>query len=110
MRATLFENATANGDSDPVVWTGGADREGTLSIWGTWDGATVSLLYTPDDGATYIPVAASTWQVSSAHGQAVEYDTGLHSVTLGFDLGRFPIIVRLESAGGSTDLNVGVRS
>lgn len=51
MAAKLLENQTANGRGTEVKTDGGNK---TFAVWGTFDGATVTLQGSPDDGGTWI--------------------------------------------------------
>ncbi|RQH14925.1 hypothetical protein [Bradyrhizobium sp. RP6] len=46
-------NLTANGATDPVRWFGG---RGSVSVWGTFGGGTVTLQMSPDSGTTWLDV------------------------------------------------------
>lgn len=84
----FFSAKTANFSSDAVQWNGGA---GTFSAWGTWNGATVSLEWSPDGGTTWIAVgSASTFT-----------ENGLAK----FSLGVGHIRATLSNAGGTTSLS-----
>lgn len=54
---TLFSSQTANGQSETITWHGGT---GTLVVAGTFDGATVSLQCSPDNGTTWIAVGTDS--------------------------------------------------
>lgn len=51
----LFQNQTADGNTDPIL-ADFSDEECELIVWGTFDGATVKLQMTPDEGTTWIDV------------------------------------------------------
>nr|RAW03670.1 hypothetical protein DBT41_11730 [Aerococcus urinae] len=50
----LFDSKTANGSSAVIDWAG---HDGLFSVWGTWDGATVALQYSPN-GTSWIDVGS----------------------------------------------------
>ncbi|MBO6678268.1 hypothetical protein [Parvibaculum sp.] len=53
--AKLFDEAAANGSSEPMPWQGGT---GTFWVWGAFDGASVMLEASPD-GENWFTVGES---------------------------------------------------
>lgn len=47
---------TTDGSSQEVPWSGGV---GVMSVTGTFDGATVTIHHSPDNGTTFIPTTAA---------------------------------------------------
>ena len=56
-RHTLLTAVSTNSNGTAVQTEGGTM---TFAAWGTWDGATVTLQYSPDGGTTWIPVGSDT--------------------------------------------------
>ena len=54
---TLLTDVSANGNGTAVNTPGGTL---TFSAFGTWDGATVTLQYSPDAGTTWMAVGSDT--------------------------------------------------
>lgn len=49
---------TANGSTAPIVYNPQTDRS-TIAVWGTFDGGTMKLQASPDNGVTWIDVDRS---------------------------------------------------
>lgn len=81
----VLEAAAATGETFP--WSVG---RGQLTAQGTWDGATLTLEKTCDDGTTWVPICAATTLTASGVGD--------------FDLSSCTIRAAVSSAGGSTSL------
>lgn len=66
----------------------------TVSAWGTWDGATVTLEFSPDEGTTWIACGADTTFTEDGGGNLYIAPQG--------------ILIRgsVSSAGASTDVNL----
>jgi len=86
MITTLLENASST-PSTNIFWGG----QGTLYVWGTWDGATVTLQASPDNGTTWIDLEDATFT------QNTVTNITLHTMN--------QIRASISGAGGSTSLN-----
>lgn len=53
----LFAAKTANGNSSVIKWQGG---DGMLLAEGTWDGATVAVQISPDQGTTWQSITSAS--------------------------------------------------
>lgn len=71
-------------------------QTGHFVAWGTWDGATVSLEFTPDGGTTWVAMGTDT--TINANGSGI------------FQCGRFPVRATIASAGPSTVLSAFISS
>lgn len=69
-------------------WTRG--QKGFLAVWGTFDGATITLEFSPDDEVTWVAIGSET--TLTAPGCAV------------FQLGRYPIRASVSNDGASTEV------
>lgn len=76
------------------IWPRG--QKGQFTAWGTWDGATVTLEFSPDDQSTWIAVGTDT--TLTANGGAI------------FQLGRYPLRATISNAGSDTELSAEVQS
>ncbi|MDI1263895.1 MAG: hypothetical protein PS018_11620 [bacterium] len=87
----LFSARTTDGNSSAVDWVGG---RGVFAVFGTFNGATVKLQWSPDDGTTWLDVdrLGDTYVTLSAAGSG------------GFELPPCKLRANLASAGGSTSL------
>lgn len=56
-RLILLSSVSTDSSGDAAMLTGGVH---TFAAWGTWDGATVTLEYSPDGGTTWIAVGSDT--------------------------------------------------
>ncbi len=90
-----FTNQTSNGSSAEFLWHGEERREANFSATGTFDGATLTLEYSPDGGTTFKPVSDEVTLTDEA--------------LVGLRLSRYLIRATLSSAGGSTDITCEVR-
>lgn len=86
--AQLLSNATTNGSSPSLDWTGGT---GTFWAWGTFDGASVKLEASPD-GTNWFDVGASV--TMNTKGVAA------------FALGACKLRATLSAAAPTTSINV----
>lgn len=84
-RVELLNAAAATGSSD--LWPGGW---GAFIVWGTWNGATAKLQFSPDQGTTWIDV----------DGASLTVDGGGP-----FNLPPLKHRVAISGAGGSTSLS-----
>lgn len=93
----LFALQTTNGNSSAIAWRGG---RGVFYAYGTPNGATVKLQWSPDAGTTWLDVDRSgdTFVTFTANGAG------------GFELPECQIRANLASAGGSTSMNAAVAS
>lgn len=80
-------NLTANGATNPVRWYGG---RGSIAVWGTFGGGTVTLQMSPDGGTTWLNVDHSS----------DNYVTFTAGGTGGFDLGL--CMLRFNLTGATT--------
>lgn len=85
---TLLTDATADGNGAAADWIGGS---GLWVVWGTWNGASVKLQYSPDGEVTWIDV----------DGAVLTADGGLPMTLLPSD----PLRCVISSAGASTSLS-----
>lgn len=87
---TLMTARTSNGTDGAQGWSGG---RAIVSAWGTWNGATVQISFTPD-GTTFIDTSGATF---TADGTAeVVFPAGQLKATI-------------SSAGGSTSLSAKIQ-
>jgi hypothetical protein len=98
----FFTAQTANATSAPFVFSG---SNGTLKVWGTWDGANIAL-YTGSPGNTtnYISVSIDnigTPLVLSDNSNTYGYSIGIENIVQNETL-----VAILTDAGGSTSLNL----
>lgn len=87
---TLMTARAANGTDGAVGWSGG---RAMLSVWGTFNGATVTISFSPD-GTTYIDSPSAVF--TAADSPIVDYPAGTLKATI-------------SSAGGSTSLNAKIQ-
>jgi len=87
LKVALLAAAAVTGAA--VAWLGGT---GVFTAWGTWNGATVTLNYSPDGGTTWI--ACGTFTTLTANGG------GLFNLPAGVQLQA-----AISGAGGSTSLS-----
>lgn len=87
----LFSARTTDGNSSAIDWPGG---RGVFAVFGTFNGATSKLQWSPDAGTTYIDVDASgdTYVTKTAAGQG------------GFELPGCKLRAVQSASGGSTSL------
>jgi len=89
----ILTGATANGNSSQYDWDVG---EGQVVVSGTFDGATVKLQLSPDDGTTWVDVGtASTF---TAAGGA------------GFTVNSCKLRINISDAGASTVVSAWISS
>lgn len=95
MAVQLFKAQTTNGDSTVLqnFAQGQHQRERTLIIQGTWNGATVTL-YVSADGVTFVAPTSGAWTADTA--QNIVLSSGLYYK------------LTVSAAGGSTSLNAWV--
>ncbi len=87
----LLDDATANGDGT-ITTIHGFGHQGTLHIFGTWDGATVSITGSLDGGTTY---DAPTDSVSEF----------TEDTLIPFKCGDCKVKATISGKGSSTSLN-----
>jgi hypothetical protein len=85
----LLNNATTDGAGTAIDWYGNPNP-GTLQINGTWDGATVTISGSIDDGSNYIAPLNSAYT---------------SNVIVNFDMAVGKIKATVSNAGASTNLN-----
>ena len=93
MSALLFNARTTDGNSDPYEIPArkvGASRIFTVHVFGTFNGATVTLEVSYD-GSTYIAIPSASWTSASVQN---------------LDIRTRYIRAVIASAGGSTSLSV----
>jgi|SaaInl8_135m_RNA_FD_contig_31_359016_length_331_multi_3_in_0_out_0_1 hypothetical protein len=86
---TLFLNQTTDGDSDPVDWNG--NKPGGLQVSGVWNGATITIKGSYNDGLSYLSPAGGAY--TEDHIGPLEMPTGKVKATL-------------SDAGASTNLSL----
>ncbi len=84
----LLKNATADGNGAASDWNG--NQKGTLQIVGTWDGATVTIYGSLNDGEDYAAPSNSAYTAD---------------VITSFEMGPGKVRATVSNAGSSTDLN-----
>lgn len=91
----LFSARTTDGNSNAIDWPGG---RGVFAVFGTPNGATVKLQWSPDGGTTWLDVDRSgdTYVTLSAAGAG------------GFELPACKLRANQASSGGSTSLTATV--
>lgn len=89
-RFILLENKTTNGDGAVIEWTGLAPA--SLQINGTWDGATVTVYGSCDEGVTWLPPNDSVYQYTA-------------DVLTSFSAGRILVKATVSDAGVTTSLS-----
>lgn len=87
----LLDSQTTDGDGTTIDWTG--NHEGTIQVSGTWDGATVTVYGSLDDGTTWASPTNGTFTAD----KIVE-----------FQMGTGKVKATITSAGASTDLSAWV--
>ncbi len=94
-KIVFFTARTTNGNSSafPMAFP---NREGQLNIFGTFDGSTVKLKYSPDGGSTYI-VAKDVF------GNDISF-TANGGIPIKAPLGEL-LLCEVTSAGASTSIN-----
>mgnify|MGYP003147572087 CR=1 FL=1 len=89
----ILNAATANGNSSQYYWDVG---EGQVVVSGTFDGATVKLQLSPDDGTTWVDVGtASTF---TAAGGA------------GFTVNACKLRINISAVGASSEISAWISS
>ena len=85
---TLLNAQATDGDGAIVDWNG--NKEGTLQISGTWNGATVTIYGSLDDGTTFKAPTNSAYT---------------EDVITSFQMGPGKVKATISSAGASTSLS-----
>ena len=85
----LLKSGSSDGKGEPKEWSGVGP--GTLQLCGTWDGATVKIEGSIDNGKTWIQPSNSTY-----------FENSIVSFEMGIGLVRTDI----SDSGPSTDISV----
>jgi len=88
----LLRDATTDGDGDIINLSRAIRKPATLHIVGTWDGASVAITGSIDEGVTFLAPRDSVSIFTT--------DT-----LINLDMGAGKIKATISNAGGSTDLN-----